>query len=439
MKKNRLVPKLRFPEFRDEGEWEEKNVEDIYDFKSTNSFSRENLNYKNGVIKNIHYGDIHKKFNTLFDIVKEDIPFINSNISIDNIKSDSYCIEGDMIFADASEDIDDIGKSIEIINLSNEKVVSGLHTLLARQKKAKLIVGFAGYLFKSDRIRSQIQREAQGSKVFGISVNRISNVCLSFPESFNEQQKIADCLTSLDQLITAETQKLESWKTHKKALMQKLFPAEGKTVPEWRFPEFRGKEEWEEKTLGECSFDSLDYGMNAAAINYDGENKYIRITDIDENSSKYISENPVSPEGDLLDKYIVGENDILFARTGASTGKTYLYNKEDGKLYFAGFLIRAKIKKDYNPIFIFTQTQTLKYNKWVKMTSMRSGQPGINSQEYASYGFFIPSKPEQQKIADCLSSLDELITAQTKKIELLKTHKKALMQGLFPDTEEGKK
>ena len=92
--------------------------------------------------------------------------------------------------------------------------------------------------------------------------------------------------------------------------------------------------------------------MNAPATKYDGFNKYIRITDIDEASSKYLSNNPVSPDGELLDKYLVKFNDILFARTGASTGKTYIYNKLDGKLYFAGFLIRAKIKQEFNAPYL---------------------------------------------------------------------------------------
>ena len=171
--------------------------------------------------------------------------------------------------------------------------------------------------------------------------------------------------------------------------------------------------------------------MNAAAITYDGENKYIRITDIDEQSSQYISDSPVSPAGQLLDKYIVEENDILFARTGASTGKTYLYKKKDGKLYFAGFLIRAKIKTEYNSTFIFAQTKTAQYYKWVEFMSIRSGQPGINSQEYASYRFLIPQKEEQDKIASLLSLLDERITTQIKIIEDLKLLKSAIRDKLY--------
>ena len=218
------VPKVRFKEFEDDGEWSKGNVGDIYDFKVTNSFAREYLNYKNGKVKNIHYGDIHTKFNTLFDITKEDVPFINPDVDIKKIRKESYCIEGDMIFADASEDMVDIGKSIEIINLNNEKLVSGLHTILARQKEMKLTVGFGGYLFKSDWIRKQIQREAQGAKVLGISATRISNVQISYPSNPKEQQHIVACLSSLDDFITAQTEKIEQLKQHKKGLMQGLFP-----------------------------------------------------------------------------------------------------------------------------------------------------------------------------------------------------------------------
>ena len=200
-------------------------------------------------------------------------------------------------------------------------------------------------------------------------------------------------------------------------------------VPNLRFPEF--SEEWKEITLGDCSL-SLDYGMNAAATNFDGINRYIRITDIDDISSKYKSDSPVSPTGELEDKYLVKENDILFARTGASTGKSYLYKPDDGKLYFAGFLIRVKIDSNYyNANFIFNQTKTVSYNKWVKLMSMRSGQPGINSQEYASFKFGVPLKSEQNKIASFLSLIDERIQTQSKVIEELKLLKVTLRNKLF--------
>ena len=184
-------------------------------------------------------------------------------------------------------------------------------------------------------------------------------------------------------------------------------------VPALRFPEFT--EEWKKCKFGEIAT-GFDYGMNAAAKPYDGQNKYIRITDIDETSSTYNNEDIVSPDGTLSENYMVNERDILLARTGASTGKSYLYRKSDGKLYFAGFLIRANVA-EHNPYFVFSQLHTHRYWRWVSIMSARSGQPGINSQEYASFPIFTTTLIEENKISTLLSLIDERITTQNKIIE----------------------
>ena len=199
-------------------------------------------------------------------------------------------------------------------------------------------------------------------------------------------------------------------------------------VPPLRFPEFT--EPWKSSTIGECC-SSLEYGMNAAAKEFDGRNKYIRITDIDENTSTYSNQDVVSPSGVLEDKYLVRENDILFARTGASVGKTYHYDKTDGKLYFAGFLIRGGVLPCFNSKFVFFQTQLSRYKKWVTIMSARSGQPGINSQEYESFNLFIPTRTEQNKIATFIELLDKRIAVQSKLIEDLKQLKSALVERLY--------
>ena len=198
-------------------------------------------------------------------------------------------------------------------------------------------------------------------------------------------------------------------------------------VPKLRFKEFT--DEWNFIELSKISSD-ISYGMGLPSKEYDGKNKYIRITDIDDSTNAYSNKNIVSPDGKLEDKYLVNNNDILFARTGASTGKAYLYNEKDGKLYFAGFLIRANII-NHNSIFIFQQTKLNKYSKWIKIMSMRSGQPGINSQEYGAYKFSVTSKIEEDKIANFLSLLDKKIELQTKKIEDLKLYKLSLRENLF--------
>lgn len=210
---------MRFPGF--DGEWERKKLGEVMDFKVTNSFSRENLNYEIGTVKNIHYGDIHTKFQTLFDIQKEEVPFVNEEINLNRISEDNYCKEGDIIFADASEDLNDVGKSTEIINVNNEKLLSGLHTLLARPKSNTFYLGFKGYLFKSNSIRTQIQKESQGSKVLSINVGRISKVELSFP-NIKEQEKIASFLSLIDERISTQNKIIEQLETLIKGLCQNL-------------------------------------------------------------------------------------------------------------------------------------------------------------------------------------------------------------------------
>lgn len=194
-------------------------------------------------------------------------------------------------------------------------------------------------------------------------------------------------------------------------------------VPNLRFKEFQG--EWEKTKFGDIAT-GFDYGMNAAAKNYDGVNKYIRITDIDEASSTYTDKGIVSPDGVLTDNYLVNNRDILLARTGASTGKSYLYKKSDGKLYYAGFLIRANVTT-HDPYFVFSQLHTHRYWRWVSIMSARSGQPGINSQEYSSFPIYTTSIEEESKIAKLLSLLDERIATQNKIIEDLKKLKSAII------------
>ncbi len=222
--KGETKPQFRFPEFKDDGDWEVEPFNDVYSFKITNSFSRDKLNYEKGKVKNIHYGDIHTKFSSHFDITKENVPYINLDISIDRINKDNYCKEGDLVIADASEDIDDIGKSIEIVNLNQEQILAGLHTFLARPIDDKIKLGFGGHLFKSNGIITQIKKEAQGAKVLGISKGRIANLDVYYPKDLKEQQKIANCLSSADDLIQEQTTKIETLKAHKKGLMQQLFP-----------------------------------------------------------------------------------------------------------------------------------------------------------------------------------------------------------------------
>jgi type I restriction enzyme, S subunit len=213
--------------FKDENgkaypKWEERLYEDIFSFYTTNSFSRENLNYEAGKVKNIHYGDIHTKFSSRFEVNEEVVPYINAYVDLSKVKEENYCQEGDLVIADASEDYADIGKTIEVIKLNNEKVVAGLHTFLARPNKAKMHKGFSGYLVQAPYVRKQVMTIAQGTKVLSLSPGRLGKVKLQIP-CLEEQQKIASYLTSLDTKIESVATQIAQSQTFKKGLLQQMF------------------------------------------------------------------------------------------------------------------------------------------------------------------------------------------------------------------------
>ena len=202
-------------------------------------------------------------------------------------------------------------------------------------------------------------------------------------------------------------------------------------VPAIRFAGFT--DPWEQRKLGDVA-SSFDYGLNAAATEYDGQNKYLRITDIDDETHEFSKSDLTTPLADLAMSadYLLKESDLLFARTGASVGKTYLYRQFDGMVYFAGFLIRARIGEGADPEFAYQATLTDAYKKYVAITSQRSGQPGVNAQEYADYQLMLPSKTEQQQIGMTLRSLDDLITLHQRKYDKLVILKKSMLEKMFP-------
>ena len=249
-------------------------------------------------------------------------------------------------------------------------------------------------------------------------------------QSLDEQRIIGKYLTHLDHLITLHQRKYSRLYNIKKSMLERMFPKEGASVPEIRFAGFT--DAWEQRKLEEMSY-SFEYGLNAAATTYDGENRYIRITDIDDETRLFSTTDLTSPDIDLksADNYRLRESDIVFARTGASVGKTYIYKPFDGIMYYAGFLIRARIRPEYSANFVFQNTLTEQYRNFVAITSQRSGQPGINAQEYSTFEFFVPGYKEQEQIGAFFRHLDHLITLHQRELEQLQNIKKSCLEKMF--------
>ncbi|MDD5034868.1 MAG: restriction endonuclease subunit S [Methylococcaceae bacterium] len=439
--KSALVPRLRFPEFREA--WASSPMSDLYSFNGNNSLSRDKLNYEGGSFRNIHYGDIHTKFALHFRADAEPVPYINDGESHSTIRPENYCMAGDMVFADASEDMADIGKAIEIIDAGDVPLVSGLHTILARPNEGFFVLGFGAYLFSSEGVRKQIQREGQGAKVLGLSATRLGNVRLHYPSKPDEQQRIADCLSSLDELITAETQALTALKTHKTGLMQQLFPREGETVPRLRFPEFREAGEWGGRVLLHY-IASLDAGVSVNSGDRSACDDEIGVlkTSCVSDGNFDATENKVVQELEEIArvKEPVCANTIIISRmnTIALVGANAFVENDIPNLFLPDRLWAAKSTGRGNMRFLAYVLGS--EGGRAALSGLASGSSGtmknIGKSEVLALQVTAPAIAEQERIADCLSSVDDLITAQSQRLDSLKTHKKGLMQQLFPVLDE---
>lgn len=285
------------------------------------------------------------------------------------------------------------------------------------------------YQYDMPALINQVFGNAGGSTVATYTITNAKTTKVPVPP-LPEQQRIAEALSDVDGMISSLEKLVAKYKSIKTACLQQMFPQNGETVPRMRLPGFTGV--WEQRKLSEmCG--TFEYGLNAAAKEFDGKNKYIRITDIDDASREFLLSDLSSPDIclDGMSKYLLSSGDIVFARTGASVGKTYIYRENDGIVYFAGFLIRAKVNQDNDAEFVFQSTLSPSYEKYIRITSQRSGQPGVNAQEYSECDLFAPSKEEQQRIGHFLRGVDNLITLHQRKLEKIQKIKQGMMQQLL--------
>lgn len=411
-----MVPKLRFKEFC--GEWEEKRLGDVFTFIATNSFSRNDLNYIEGEIYNVHYGDIHMLYPTITDAQKEIFPYINKEKKL-GVCPEILCKDGDVLLADASEDYDDIGKAIEIINVGDKKIVSGLHTIFIRDYKKIYANKFRGFMMNSDSVRKQIKVLAAGAKVLGISKSNITKVKIPLP-SLSEQIKIADFLSTVDDKIQNQQDKITHLENIKKGFMQKIFSRK------IRFKDDGGEEfpEWEEKKLGDvCTFkQGLQVPIEKQNYEFlDGMIRFIRIVDYTQQTTdlRYIYDNP------KLKK--VKKDDIVIVRYGANAG--FIGKGIEGVIANNMFTITPinNIKKEY--LYFYLRQDKIFEN--MNRGNSSSAMPALSFNQLSVVKIRYPCLKEQQKIADFLTSFDEKIFAEKEILEHLKQLKKGLLQQMF--------
>ena len=218
------VPNLRFKEFQ--GEWEKCKVSDLLDFYSTNSLSWDKLEYGTDAIQNLHYGLIHVGLPTMIDLSKDKLPNITNGNTPKNYE---LCQEGDIAFADASEDTNEVAKAVEFYKLNGKAVICGLHTIHGRDNHQKTVVGYKGYAFSSMAFHHQIRRIAQGTKIYSINSKNFSECYIGIP-SKEEQKKIATLLRLIDERIVTQNKIIDKLQSLIKGLRVRLIQIENGNI-----------------------------------------------------------------------------------------------------------------------------------------------------------------------------------------------------------------
>lgn len=422
MKNKTAIPTLRFPDFKDN--WRKYKLGNLLLFFPTNSLGWDKLEYKNNGVFDIHYGLIHTTLPTLVSIDEASIPCIKPEFVP---KKNNYCKEGDIIFTDASEDIEGIAKPIEIFQLNKKHVVSGLHTIHCRDKKSLTKKGFKGYLFCSSTFREQVKKTAQGIKVFSINSKTISEFNITIP-CLQEQEKIIGCLSSIDIDIERVQTAIDALSLHKQALMQQLFPQRGDDTPGLRFTK---KKRWKYKPLKTLA-------VHCTKKNVDSTEKNVLT-----NSAQFgvicqqeFFERDIVSQNNLKNYYIVEKGDYVYnprVSIAAPVGPVSKNKNSRGVISPLYLVFRFNQEIDDFYVFYF-QSQ-----HWqIQLKKIANSGARFDRMSISTFDFFdikVPDLPdeESEKISATLTSLDNLIDAYLKKYDLLIKHKRGLMQQLFPN------
>jgi type I restriction enzyme S subunit len=318
------------------------------------------------------------------------------------------------------------GEIGQIALVPDRHIGSNINAQLVRINVDKLKYDhrYIAFILAFDSTQKQFDNLQTGSALKQLPVGKFTSLKLPLPPTKAEQQAIAEALSDVDGLISALDALIAKKRAIKQGAMQELLTGQR------RLPGFAG--EWAVRKLGECLLTTPEYGINAPAVPYsDTLPIYLRITDITDDGT-FSPEKITSVENVNSGRYLLDINDVVFARTGASTGKTYLHNRKDGIMAFAGFLIR--VKTDPSKLlasYLAYYSKTEAYRNWVTVMSMRSGQPGINGNEYSQLPILLPSIPEQTAIAQILADMDDAIAALVQKRAKTVALKQGMMQALL--------
>ena len=386
------VPNLRFSQFIEP--WSNYVVSELLSTFPTNSLSWDQLtNKQDSSLKNLHYGLIHNGFamtcitgdNQLFPYIKHS--FIPTKYALIQ--------NGDLILADASEDRKDVGRPVEMLDIRNQKIVSGLHTIHARNKTDLIANGFKGFYFQSSAMKQQIFKIANGSKIYGISSSAFNELKMSIPEK-KEQKKIVDLMIKIEERILTQIKIIDDYNSLKMGIYN------------WMFKE----------NYADYKLKQLAYIVKGDQINND---------QLLSNGSYYMMNGGASPSG-YLDSYNVSENTISISEGGNSCGYVQFNSSpfwSGGHCYTIQNVNSALIENKY--LYHYLKHK----EKEIMNLRIGTGLPNIQKKDLENFTIFVPSLLIQRKNLALFEMLDEKICILNEELERLEMQKKYLLRNMF--------
>lgn len=412
----KLVPNLRFPAFIQDGEWKEYKLGDIAQFYKGKGISKNDIT-DNGTIPCIRYGELYTHYKEVIDEVTS-----YTDLSIDDLFMSKA---NDIIIPSSGETKEDIATASCV--LRNNVALGGDLNVIRTSNNGVFLSYYLNNAKKHD-----IAKIAQGISIIHLYNEQLRNLSIKLPD-LEEQQKIAECLSSIDSYISSINEKVEQLKAHKKSLMQKLFPQRGQTVPEYRLPEFKTNEDWTTNRVGESFKLQGGYAFKSNKFKTTGI-PVIRISNIPSDSLVVNLQNCVFYEElPNMHNYTANDGDLLIAMFGATTGKTAIYRgKKPVYVNQRVGIFKLVDNSIYYP-FICQWIRTDHFANQIKKMLAAGAQPNISSNDIESLLWQHPQNmKEQMKIASCLSTIDDLIDAYKNKLIYIEDYKKGLIQQLFP-------
>lgn len=381
---------MRFPEFTEE--WDRCKVSELLDFYSTNSLCWEQLEYETNTILNLHYGLIHVGLPTMVDLSKDKLP----NIKEGNMpKNFELCKDGDIAFADASEDTNEVAKAVEFYNIDEKDVVCGLHTIHGRDNADRTVIGFKGYAFSSDAFHHQIRRIAQGTKVFSISTKNFFECYIGIP-SKEEQTKIATLLRLIDERIATQNKIIDKLQSLIKGISNKIF----------------------------ATIQGIEYRMgNIVTISNGNSNVQDAVTESKDGLYPFFDR---SEDIKYLPTFLFDKEAIIYPGEGAEFMPRYFRGKFAlHQRCYAIFDFKEIINAQF--LYFYLKTQ----NSYFVRNAVGSTVPSLRLDTFQKLKVIIPPKKIQHSVSLCLSSMEQKCNVEKDILQKLLKQKQYLLRQMF--------